>query len=123
MNVFNLLKELGLFSNELKARFANKQIKVNGDAVDRNHDVDVARNDAGNVIKEDVGDFIFHNIIPNDIWTKRVELFGLTELFDSNINNDLTEFLSDFILLKTSKKDGFIIKLDNENISNDRALE
>lgn len=122
MNVFHLLNHhCGVFSKDLKTRFGNKQIKLNGESIDRNHEIEVALDDAGNVIKEDVGDFIFHNIIPNDIWTKRVEVFGLTELFNSNIDNDLTRFLNNFAIVKIARNKEFIIK-HNEKLSNDTPL-
>ena len=110
--IFNVLKEsVGLFSKDLKIRFGNKQIKLNGETVNKDHELDVARDSGGNIIKEELGDFIFHNIIPNDVWTKRVEIFGIENLFDSNIENDLNEFLKEFILIKTGRNQSIVIKL------------
>jgi hypothetical protein len=110
--IFNVIRQsTGIFSKDLKVRFGNKQIKLNGETVDKDHELNVARDEAGNFITEELGDFIFHNIIPNEVWTKRVELFGLENLFNSNIQNDLTEFLKQFAVIKTGRNKLTVIKL------------
>jgi hypothetical protein len=110
--IFNILKETsGIFSKDLKVRFNNNQIKLNGETVDKNQLLDVVRDKSGNIIQEELGDFIFHNIIPNEVWKKRVEIFGIENLFNSNIENDLTNFLKKFVLVKTGKKNFTVITL------------
>ena len=90
-----------MFSKEIKARFANGQIMVNGEQI--NGDIDVPF--AGMM---EMGEFMNH-IVKNRIWLLRVHIFGFDALFNGNIKNDLTEFLKQFILVRTSKKEQFII--------------
>ena len=97
----DILKQRGLFSKDIKTRLKNGQIKINGMPID--HDVDLSF--AGKI---EVGEFMEH-IVKNRIWLLRVHLFGLENLFDCNIKNDLTEFLKKFTFIRTSKKDAFII--------------
>ena len=40
----------------------------------------------------------------------QLKIFGFENLFDSNIDNELTKILNEFILIKISKKDSFILK-------------
>ena len=99
----DILKNRGIFSNEIKARFKQNQIKVNGEVIE--NDINIEMDSILNI-----GDFVF-SLMRNNVWKLRLQIFGLEGLFASNIKNDLTEFLEDFLMVRTSKKDVFIIKL------------
>lgn len=101
----DILKSRNLFSKEIKTRFANRQIQLNGEPL--SGDIEI-----GDVTEEDiieVGDFVFE-LIKNTKWSKQLRLFGLENIIDSNIANDLTEHLKDFMVIRTSKKEAFVIK-------------
>lgn len=104
----NILKNRGIFSKEIKSRFKQKQIKVNGEVLENDIDIDV-----DSIL--DVGDFVFL-LMRNNVWKLRLQMFGLEGLFSSNIKNDLTEFLQNFMLVRTSKKDIFVIKIKENEI-------
>ena len=108
MKISGILKSRGLFSNDIKIRFKNKQILLDNKVL--MSDIDLPLNNMDNVY--DVGDFIFNKISNNKIWSLRCVLFGFDTLFDidRNFNDDLTDFLSDYHLLKISKKDSLILK-------------
>lgn len=76
---------------------------VNGEVVESDMDIDM-----DSIL--DIGDFVF-SLMRNNVWKLRLQIFGLEGLFNSNIKNDLTEFLENFAMVRTSKKDVFIIKL------------
>jgi hypothetical protein len=100
----DILKQRGIFSKEIKSRFAQKQIKVNGLVVSEDFDI----GDVEETI--DIGNFVF-SLMRNNIWALRIRIFGLEDLMSaSNIKNDLTEFLKGFLIVRTSKKDVFVIK-------------
>lgn len=103
-----ILKNRGLFSKDIKTRFAQKQIRVNGDVIENDINIDME-----GIL--DIGEFIFA-LISNNIWALRIQIFGLEELMDSNIKNDLTEFLKQFKIVRTSKKDIFVIKLKHKQV-------
>lgn len=102
----DILKNRGIFSNEIKARFKQKQIKVNGEVIENDIDIEM-----DSIL--DVGDFVF-SLMRNNVWKLRLQIFGLEGLFGSNIKNDLTEFLKQFKIVRTSKKDIFVIKLKHK---------
>ena len=104
----NILKERGLFSKEIKTRIAQKQILVDGIPIEEDVDIDME-----SIL--DIGDFIF-SLMRNNIWALRIQIFGLEGLVSSNIKNDLTEFLKQFIIVRTSKKDIFVIKRKHKQV-------
>lgn len=40
----------------------------------------------------------------------KLKIFGFEDLFGSNVKNDLTEILDEFIFVRTSKKEAFLLK-------------
>lgn len=58
MKIKEILKLVGLNSQEIKTRLANKQIKINGEDVDQTVDFDID----SSVKPIDLGDFIFNHI-------------------------------------------------------------
>lgn len=107
MKISEILKEQGLFSNDIKNRIKNKQITINGETI--SSDIDI------NCIKIIDGcDFVF-NMCKNKNWLDKLKMFGIENLFESNIDNDLTMFLKNFIWIKISKKQ-FLIAIKNTEI-------
>jgi hypothetical protein len=47
----------------------------------------------------------------NKNWLDKLKMFGIENLFESNIDNDLTKFLKNFIWIKISKKQ-FLIAIN-----------
>jgi len=103
-----ILKQQGLFSQDIKARFKNKQMSINGESISEDVDINCSIV-SGKVETIDVGDFLF-GIISNKDWALKIHIFGFENLFDTNIENNLTLFLKNFIFLKTSKKQILILK-------------
>jgi len=60
------------------------------------------------------GDFLC-GLLKNEVWKFRLIIFGLENLFNSNIDNDLTNHLKKFSILKISKKQIFILKNYEQN--------
>lgn len=113
MKLFDILKQRGLFSNDIKARIKNKQITLNGEVIIFDLDLNIElENDKAKVFE--VGDFIFNLIKSNEKFSNQLIIFGFDDLFDSNIKSDLTTILDQFIVIKTSKKETFLLKKNNE---------
>jgi hypothetical protein len=121
INLSEILKQQGLFSQDIKTRINNKQIFINGCLVSEDVEIDCAMvkntkkdvtgKEFGNEIVDfiDAGDFLF-DLISNRNWLLKIQMFGFENLFDTNIKNDLTLFLKSFILLKISKKQILVLK-------------
>lgn len=116
MKLIDILKQQGLFTNDIKVRFKNNQITLNGEIIksDIELDIEVKENDeTANVLES--GSFIVNLIKQNNIFELQMKIFGFENLFDSNIQNELTEILKGFIFVKTSKKESFILKRLEKN--------
>ena len=111
----DILKARGIFSKEIKTRIAQKQILVNGLSIEQDIDINPELDEAGNVIMFDIGDFMF-SLMGNNIWALRLKIFTLEGLVSSNIKNDLTEHLKKFIIVRTSKKDIFVMKRKHKQV-------
>lgn len=117
MDIKEILKRTGMFSKDIHLRLKNGQIRLNGNIIKENIVLthitdDMCDEDEKlfNVFVIDAGDFLFSNIVNNPLWKLQCEIFGFEELFDSNIKNSLTEFLSNYSILRISKKELLIIK-------------
>ena len=166
MKLFEILKQQGLFSNDIKTRIKNSQISINGEPVTADIDLDVClnsdildkfanlgdvtitkahqnkeitddefeeifdmlskfkvrKNDLNDLTFNDAtiftnnatilesGQFIADTITSTPIFSKQMKMFGFENLFDSNINSELTRYLNCFYFVKISKKDSFILK-------------
>lgn len=120
MMLNSILKNRGLFSKEIKTRMAQKQILVNGNPIENDIEINVNPNEI-NIM--DIGDLMF-SLMKNDIWQLQLSIFGIENLATSNITNKLTEVLEKFLIVRTSKKNVFVIKLDeDEKLPNDTPLE
>ena len=117
MKITDILKEKGMFSKDIRIRLKNGQLRLNGEVIKEDvvittielSDVEGEEVTIGDII-EDAGDFLFFNICKDPIWNTQCKLFGFEELFNSNISNDLTDFLDMFNLLRLSKKELIVIK-------------
>ena len=97
----------GIFAKDARTRIKNGQIEINGDKVKEDIEIDI------NMLKTepdivDAGTFICEHIIPNDMWRLRCNLTDMHALWC--IDNDLSIFFSDFLLIKISKKQLFVIR-------------
>lgn len=168
MKLFEILKQQGLFSNDIKLRIKNNQISMNGNLVNSDIDLDVCLesdildkfininlsntmiSNANNILfdlindvkklkdilsknnlkKDDLdnitfneakdllntatifesGRFIADTIKLNPIFAIQMKVFGFENLFESNIDNELTRILNQYIFIKISKKDSFLLK-------------
>lgn len=117
MKISDILKEWGLFSKDIHLRLKNGQFRLNGDVIKENIEItslelsdDFDNEITINDIVQDAGDFLFFNVVNNPIWLFRCQTFGFEELFNSDINNDLTIFFNQFNLLKISKREFLVIK-------------
>lgn len=104
LKLSDIIKIEGVFANDIRTRFKNNQISINNEVVKDNLTINLTK------ITE-AGVWIANNISKNPIWIQRCKLFGFENLFDSNIENDLTNFLKSFKLLKISKIEMFILQL------------
>lgn len=117
MKISDILKKKGMFAKDIRIRLKNGQLRLNGEII--KEDVEVTsmelsedNNDELTIddIVQDAGDFLFFNIVGDPIWAIRCDIFGFETLFNSEIKNDLTDFLSMFNLLRISKKELIVIK-------------
>lgn len=135
MKISEFLKGQGVFSNEIKARFQNGQIKINGEVVKDDIELDVIDptpdprfKKQDNEIPFEAGDWIFQNLITWLSEDKKKKLFVICQLFDIEtifsggcqiggipIEEILPELnvLKGHIFVRTSKKQLFIFKLSH----------
>ena len=158
MKLFDILKQSGLFANDIKLRIKNNQITINGDVIKDNIDLNINM-EGEEAIIIDATDFLFwmlraDDIIKTEIKLKdedenflkimhirhetacakenlnsffeknkfsfdiknvdnlsiKLKIFGFEDLFGSNVKNDLTEILDEFLFVRTSKKEAFLLK-------------
>lgn len=133
MKISDFLKVQGVFSNEIKARFSNGQIRINDEIIKTDIELNVKDptpdprfKTKDNEIPFEAGDWIFQNLISVLSKEKKDKLFFITNLFDietlfsggCQINNKPVEeilpelnVMKGHIFLRTSKKQMFILKL------------
>jgi hypothetical protein len=120
MKLFDILKQQGLFANDIRMRINNGQININGNVVKDNIELDIELDEFSNAIIIEAGNFICKliqlkqstssKLTNGQIFAIQLKIFGFENLFDSNINNELTEHLNKFIFVKTSKKEFFLLE-------------
>lgn len=110
MNLSEILKKQGFFSNDIKNRLKNKQFLINGNKIGNDINLQIEVDENNNPIVFEAGEFVSNLIVNNKVRSIQMKLFGLDNLFDSNIDNNLTRILEDFILIKVSKKQSLILK-------------
>jgi len=81
MKLFEILKQRGIFSKEIKSRLKQNQITINNEVIksDIELNVEVKWIEASDLIKED------------NIFTIQMKIFGFENLFNCNIDNKLTK--------------------------------
>jgi hypothetical protein len=119
MKISEFLQKEGVFSNEIKARIRTGQMKINGEKI--TDDIEL-----NNIESFEAGDWIFKNLLSvlsedkKNIFLLITTLFDIETLFsgDCQINNKPIEeilpelnILKSHVFLKTSKKQMFILKL------------
>ena len=111
MKLKDFLKSQGLFSSDINVRLKNGQIKINGEPAKTNIDLPIT-DDLQTLedVLDDLGDFLFWNICHNQIWVERLKTFKIEDLIESNIDNELILFLNNFIIIRTSKTQAFIVE-------------
>lgn len=117
MKLSEILKQQGVFSQDVKARIKNRQIFINGEPI--SEDIEINCTVVKNKFDEDVADAIeagdlLLNIVKNKAWKTQIQILGFESLFDSNIENDLVLLLKKHILLKISKKQVLILTKKDE---------
>ena len=132
MKISDFLKQQGVFSNDIKARFTNGQIRINGDVIKDDIDLNV-KDPTPNpkFIKDELepfeaGDWIFTKIISGLSKEKKDMLFLIINLFDIETlfsggcqlnDKPVEEILPELnvmkgnLFLRTSKKQMFILKI------------
>lgn len=106
MELYEFLKEYGLNANDIKARFSNKQILVNGGVSTKEFDI-------GNISEVYDQGFFMKKLQKLPLWEKhsqQIMFWGLENLLESNIQNDLIKFLSNFKMIQISKDDIIFVK-------------
>lgn len=130
MKISDFLKQQGVFTNDIKARFTNGQIRINGDVIKEDIDLNVKDPTPDlrfllNWEPFEAGDWIFTKIISGLSKEKKDMLFLIVNLFDIETlfsggcqlnNKPVEEILPELnvmkgnLFLRTSKKQMFILK-------------
>jgi hypothetical protein len=120
MKIFDILKQRGLFSNDIKDRIKRKQIFINNDIVESNLDLNIELDINNKAIIIESGEFLY-DLLGSDLiksnqnFITLLEICGFESLFDSNIKNELTNKLNKFIIIRTSKKETFLLEKSKDN--------
>jgi len=102
MKVSEILKAEGLMSKDIKLRFANSQISLNGEVLKQDIDLPVES-------WQDAGSFLM-TICVNPIWFLQFKLLGVESFMgDTNISNELTRVLLNKAIIKFSKREFLIL--------------
>jgi hypothetical protein len=108
----DLLKEWGLKVNDIKSRIDSNTLVVNGDVVT---DLNMEFGDISEVISH--GSFLqrFVNSGLFDKYKDSIKVFGLCNLMsgESNIDNELTRFLTDWKMIEVANQTAIFIRLGN----------
>jgi len=107
-----------IFSRDIKQRFKNGQIKIDGEIIKEDIDIPVMNmNDPHQVFGFgqdngfiNAGNFIFDLIKTDENFKHQLMIFGFEDIKNSNIKNDLIEIMDNFTIIRISKKDVFVIK-------------
>ena len=108
MKLYELLKEYGIPAKEAKQRLANKQVKINGEITGGEFRL-------GNVTDVyDQGFFLEELYSKTDYskYSKQIIFFGLENLFGSNIENEVVDFLADYKMIEIAKENVIFLKID-----------
>ena len=92
------------FSKEIKSRLKQNQITINNEIIKSDIDLNV------DVKCIEVSDLICDLIKEDSIFSIQMKIFGFENLFNCNIDNKLTKKLNQFLLIRPSKKEMFLLK-------------
>lgn len=109
MRLSKILKLNGMFASDVKSKLKAGQIKLDGDPVSGDLDLEVDPHLTKENLLE-VGEFIYDNIVDNDFWYKTCMVIPFEVLGTCNVNNTLTEFMRNFHVVRISKKEMFVVK-------------
>jgi hypothetical protein len=109
MNLQEILKSYGMNVGDIKSRISTGSIKMNGE------EVEDPRKDIGEISEvRDFGKFlnILQDSIDFDKYKNLLILTGFDDIMsgESNIKNELTEFLKDWMIVRLSTTNGFFMK-------------
>jgi hypothetical protein len=109
MDLQEILKSYGMSVGDIKSRISTGSIKLNGEEVTN------SRQDVGEISEvRDFGKFllILQKEIDFEKYKNLLLLTGFDDLMsgESNIENELTDFLKDWSLVRTSSTAGFFMK-------------
>ena len=93
-----------IFSKEIKSRLKQNQISINNEIIKSNVDLNVE------VKCIEVSDLICNLIKEDKMFGIQMEIFGFENLFNTNLDNKITKRLNEFLLIKSSKKEMFLLK-------------
>ena len=116
MKIIDILKQKGLFANDIRARFKNNQIKLNGE-ITQDVNLNIELDEKNNAIIIDVGDFIFSLLKKNKMFGIQLKMFDFETMSESNVNCELKEILNNFFIIRFSKKDIIVVKKKNKSLS------
>jgi len=112
MKLTQIMQEcFGLFSKDSRTRMSNGQVEINGEKITTDIDIDILLHEGQPVIT-DAGTFISQKIATNPIWLAQCQVFGLDALW--SFDNELSKFFSDFLFIKISKREYFVIHKNHE---------
>lgn len=113
MKLFDIIKKQGLFANELRQRVKNGQILLNGEMIESDIELDIETEEIKDeivAIVTEPGDLLCDIIKNNPELIPQLKFFSIEGLIDSNIQNNLTNILNQFIAIRISKKEMFMLK-------------
>jgi len=111
MKLQTILKEWGLKVNDIKSRIDSESIEVNGVVVT---DIRMDIGDISQVISSGSWFSVFQNTGLFDKWKNFIpEVFELRDIMsgESNIKNDLTEFLKEWKMVQLASHETVFVKL------------
>lgn len=109
MKISEILKLRGIFANEIRQRFNNGQIKLNGESTE-NVELNVKFDDDGEIIVHEIGEFIFNLIKDNNLFGLQLRFFDFETIINSNLDNELKNVFSKFFIIRFSKKDIILVE-------------
>lgn len=107
MKISDILKEKNVYSKEIKIRFSQGNIMLNGEVI--KEDIELGEI----TYNESVGQFVYELLKENKYNFEQLKFFKLDGLIGSNIDNNLTKHLNNFNFLRYSKNDTIVL---NKNI-------
>lgn len=113
MKISDILKARGMFSNDIKSRFKNKQMSLDGEVIDQDIEINVQ----DELI--DAGDFIFDHIANDKNKIALCNIIGFENLFACNIESEFINFLKTFHVLRISKREVIVLKKMSQKNTNE----